>query len=292
MKPFQCHEFVFYQKSPPTFNKQFAILSFVGSTFTCEGCGKMFTSINFLERHKKYHCMTRNVNRTWDCAQCNKKFASPTHPEVHFCTRANEKSNQTVMAVNQSGKLTKRLRNQTGEKSYQCTQCNKAFNQSCDLTKHLRTHTSEKPYQCTQCNKAFSGSSTFSKHLRTHTGKKPYQCTQCNKAFNRFDVLTTHLRTHTGEKRYQCTQCNKAFNMPHHLTTHLRTHTGLCFSDLMAKDEIRVKANSKTKKLFTLKERRIASLMYNRCSTVCFLFLFLLLRFVSFKSAAKCTSAN
>ena len=52
----------------------------------------------------------------------------------------------------------------------------------------------------------------------------------------------------------------------------------------MAKDEIRVKANSK-KKLFTLKERRIASMIYNRYSTVCFLFL--LLRFVSLKVLAN-----
>ena len=59
----------------------------------------------------------------------------------------------------------------------------------------------------------------------------------------------------------------------------------------MAKDENfnTVKANSK-KKLSTLKERRIASLIYNRYSTVSFLFL--LLRFASFKSAAKCTTAN
>ena len=47
----------------------------------------------------------------------------------------------------------------------------------------------------------------------------------------------------------------------------------------MAKDEIRVKANSKKKKLFTLKERRSASLTYNRYSTVCLLFLLLRVRF-------------
>ncbi|CAH3196558.1 unnamed protein product, partial [Porites evermanni] len=168
-----------------------------GGAFTCEGCGKMFTSLNFMQRHMKYYCLTRTTNRTWDCKKCNKRFASMHYLKIHVC-----------------------------EKPYQCTQCNKVFNQLSNLTKHLRTHTGEKPYQCTQCNKAFNQLSNLTTHLRTHTGEKPYQCTQCNKAFANSGDLTKHLRTHTGEKPYQCSQCNRAFNHSSVLTKHLRTHTG------------------------------------------------------------------
>ena len=156
-----------------------SILSFLGVGFTCEGCDRMYTSLNFLQRHRRYYCSSRTMTKIWECNHCRNKFTS-----LHDLNSHTHKD----------------------KKQYQSERCNKTLTQSTHWNKILCTHTGEKPYQCPQCNKAFNQAGSLTKHLRTHTGEKPYQCPQCNKAFTASGHLTKHLRNHTGEKPYQCTQ--------------------------------------------------------------------------------------
>ena len=47
----------------------------------------------------------------------------------------------------------------------------------------MRKHTGEKTYQCKQCNKTFSEKNHIYWHMITDTGNKQYHCIKCNKAF-------------------------------------------------------------------------------------------------------------
>ncbi|RMB88644.1 hypothetical protein DUI87_34983 [Hirundo rustica rustica] len=85
-------------------------------------------------------------------------------------------------------------------------------------------HTGERPYQCSECQKRFRTSSSLLVHERIHTEERPFRCPDCRKGFKRNSTLIRHRRIHTGERPYECPQCGKSFTRDSHLTQHQRSH--------------------------------------------------------------------
>ena len=56
------------------------------------------------------------------------------------------------------------------------------FTNKSHLLQHQTSHTGEKPYQCNQCDQCFSRKSTLVQHQRTHTGEKLFILKMANLA--------------------------------------------------------------------------------------------------------------
>ncbi|XP_011506031.1 PREDICTED: zinc finger protein 502-like isoform X2 [Ceratosolen solmsi marchali] len=197
-------------------------------SWTCETCGKRYSSKNLLEEHTNTH----TGNRPYICEICGKDFASKYTHRAHVKThqirpRPYECSQCNKTFLSQQN-LTQHVKTHNGVKEYVCQQCGKAFGSVHNLVVHNIVHTGYKPYICRVCGKAFARKAEIRDHERTHTGEKPYQCEFCGATFSQRSNLQSHKRaTHYNDKRYKCDDCGKGFKRRRLLDYHIKAaHTG------------------------------------------------------------------
>ena len=84
------------------------------------------------------------------------------------------------------------------------------------------THSGEKAFNCAQCDYSTSQASKLRRHMRSHSGEKAFSCIQCIYSCSQISNLKTHMLTHSGEEPFQCDQCNFSCNRASSLKEHTR----------------------------------------------------------------------
>lgn len=110
--------------------------------FTCENCGKAFSSMPGLSEHRRIH----TGDKPEECTVCNNRF------------------------VNKQS-LKKHMRLHTGEKPYLCSYCGERFLSSSRRSEHIQCKHMEKQHECSVCHKKFHLKRTLTGHMRIHSGQ-------------------------------------------------------------------------------------------------------------------------
>ena len=187
----------------------------------------------FSSHHLQLKKMSSKVNMVnqRSCDLCPKTFVSRTGLSYHKMThKSGEKKfncAQCNKSFNHAVLLKRHLLTHAGEKQQKCRQCNYSTNHNSALRQHVMKHTGEKPHHCNECSYTSIQANHMKRHKRTHSGEKPHRCTICEYSSITPGNLNKHIMgMHSGEKPFKCDQCNYDCTQAHKLRQHMMTHTG------------------------------------------------------------------
>uniref|UniRef100_UPI0037E7BF15 zinc finger protein 1035 n=1 Tax=Semicossyphus pulcher TaxID=241346 RepID=UPI0037E7BF15 len=212
---------------------------------SCHFCGKSFSTVKSLEKHKRNH----RGERPYRCLECGKTFKRRSYLMGHKIVHQRRIQCTVCRKILPSiGELIKHRNSHIKRGKLKCPDCHLEFQFPAHLLRHLRTHKKRegkappleerslkpqqslqsvkeqigpKQLQCSLCKEVFDDAHVLRKHCLTHiSGTLSNQCPFCKHNFNTRRYLLRHMIIHTGDKSFSCTNCGKQFYRDFFLKLH------------------------------------------------------------------------
>lgn len=94
------------------------------------------------------------------------------------------------------------------EKNFSCTICEKSFTSIVNLQQHVKEHqklinekSRKKCYKCHLCGQQFDTAIKVKHHLKLHTEIREHKCFICHKSFSQREKLKVHLKSHKLQEK-------------------------------------------------------------------------------------------
>lgn len=185
--------------------------------WNCE-CGKNYTCLASLKRHKKRH-----TSKEKKCEICSKIFYTDYEFKRHYSIHT-EKEFQCDICLkkfkSESG-LRHHKSIHTGEYKHLCPTCGRGFNNVEGFHAHISSHDQIRRYECDRCKKGFTCKSNLKRHsCGKQIGK--HSCDVCGKAFKQIRYLKDHMSGHDNPERFICVTCGNAYKYRSSLYKHCK----------------------------------------------------------------------
>ncbi|XP_022197996.2 uncharacterized protein LOC111055133 isoform X2 [Nilaparvata lugens] len=181
--------------------------------------------------------LEKQINKSYSCEICNKKFSEASYLYRHFKSHTGEFTCVVCLRVF-SRKETLENHMCTSVRVFQCKLCTIVFKTKRDLAKHKKQHHNE---QASNNEESWSKlnfrknlenpaqlppSGAETNNLETLT-RREYVCEQCGSTYKSLRGLTYHRLSRHSERNFTCYICDKKFHRKSILDAHVDTHLKL-----------------------------------------------------------------
>ncbi|XP_026489414.1 zinc finger and BTB domain-containing protein 41-like isoform X14 [Vanessa tameamea] len=193
--------------------------------FTCEECGKSYTTNGSLQQHMRFSHITNERI----CRRCRQTFSSLEAKREHVESSPKCWSYHCFVCALRFMKWSAKEEHLISvhgqaKKTHCCPECGKVFTSRNSYRVHFATTHAGISFVCSWCGRKFSTKRHLEQHTVIHTGLKLFECLVCSKSFPRKANLNQHMWIHSEFKRFECSMCNKQFNQRVSYKSHMKTH--------------------------------------------------------------------